>query len=203
MKNIKAIVFDLNGVFITSPKLSHRFHQDFGVDEEAFLLALKDVMAQVRQPHAGGAYSYWQPYLEQWGVPFDEESLLDYWFAAEKENPAMIKISEALKAKGISLFILSNNLRERSGYYQERFSFLGALFQKIYYSWQTGFIKPDRRAYELILRENNLRPEECIYFDDSQTNIAVAQGIGIESYLFQGSDDVQEKLAELLTCRIS
>lgn len=202
MKNIKAIIFDLNGVFITSPKLSDRFYLDFGVGEEIFLPVLKDVMAQVRQPNAHNAYSYWQPYLEKWEVSLSEDQFFEYWFSAEKESFEMIKIAEKLKKNNISLFILSNNLRERAKYYEDRFPFLNTLFQKIYYSWQTGFVKPERKAYELVLQENNLFPEECIYFDDSQTNVEVAKKIGIESYLFQGSGDVKERLSDLLASHV-
>lgn len=198
MKNIKAIIFDLNGVFTLSRKLSDRFREDFGIGEEVFLPVLKEIMAQVRKPGARDMYSYWQPHLEKWKVPLNENQFLNYWFASEKENSEMIEIAEELKRKGITLFILSNNLRERTKYYNEQFSFLNTLFEKVYYSWQTGFIKPDRRAYQLVLEENNLRPEECLYFDDSQTNVDVATALGIESYLFVGSADVKQKLSEVL-----
>ena len=198
MKNIKAVIFDLNGVFITSPKLSSRFCQDFGIDETVFLEALKDVMAQVRKPDADGAYTYWQPYFQIWNVQLNETQFLEYWFSAEKENPEMISIAKKLKEENISLFILSNNLKERSQYYKKYFSFLGTIFKKTYYSWQTGFIKPDRRSYGLVLQENGLQPDECVYFDDSQTNVDVAREIGINAFLFKGSDDVKEKLSKIL-----
>lgn len=198
MQEIKAVIFDLNGVFIVSRRLSDRLFDDFGVSQEVFLPVLKEIMGQIRKPDAGNAYSYWKPYLEKWGVTLNEKQFFDYWFSAEKENTAMIQIAEALRQKGISIFILSNNLRERSKHYQEAFPFLAALFNKAYYSWQTGYIKPDPRAYELLLQENNLRPTECLYFDDSAANVAVAGGMGIQSHLFVGSEDVRERLAKYL-----
>ena len=41
---MKGIIFDLNGVFIQSHKLSDRFKEEFGVQTEVFLSALNDVM---------------------------------------------------------------------------------------------------------------------------------------------------------------
>lgn len=196
MQEIKAVIFDLNGVFIVSRRLSDRLFDDFGVPQEVFLPVLKEVMGQIRKPDAGNAYSYWKPYLEKWGVVLNEKEFFDYWFSAEKENLAMIQIAEALRQKGISIFILSNNLRERSKHYQEAFLFLATLFDRTYYSWQTGYIKPDPRAYELLLQENNLRPTECLYFDDSATNVTVASSMGIQSYLFAGSESVRNILAK-------
>jgi len=196
MKKIKAIIFDLNGVFVKSLKLSDRFRRDFGIEEKTFLPALHDVMSAVRQPNAGNAYVYWKPYLEKWDVPMNEEQFLRYWFSAENNNPEMVQAAEHLKAKGVTLFILSNNLRERTAYYNEHFPFLRTLFKKVYYSWQTGFIKPDRQAFELLLKENDLRPQECLYFDDSEKNVLAAREMGIESYLFLDAADVEKRTEE-------
>ncbi|MBU1029081.1 hypothetical protein KKE28_02665, partial [Patescibacteria group bacterium] len=97
----RAIIFDLNGVFIKSPYLSDRFKEDFGISLDEFLPALKDVMAQVRLPDADSLYSCWQPYFEKWGVDLTEAQLQDYWFGAEKEVPEMTTLTRRLKAAGI------------------------------------------------------------------------------------------------------
>ena len=65
-------------------------------------------------------------------------------------------------------------------------------------SFNTGFIKPDRRAWELILSENNLAPGECIYFDDKEKNVLAAESVGIKSFLFTGEEDMEKIIAELV-----
>ena len=191
---IKAIIFDLNGVFIQSRMLSERFAEDFSVPSEKFLPALKDIMAQVRLPNANGLYSYWQPYFQDWKIDLSEQEFYDYWFKAETDIPKMLELAENMKKQGLKIFILSNNLRERAHFYEETFSFLKTLPEKVYYSWQTGFVKPDERAYELILKENNLLPEECLYFDDSEKNVEVANSLGIKSYKFNDLKTLKEQL---------
>lgn len=189
----KAIIFDLNGVFIQSPRLSKRFEKDFGVSTDQFLLALKEIMNIVRKPNADDTYSYWEPYLKKWNVGLNQEGFYNYWFSAEKEVPELIEYARELQQKGIKIIILSNNFKERAGYYEKAFSFLKE-FDGLYYSWQTGYVKPDRKAYEEILEKDNLKPEECVYFDDSEKNIEVAQSIGINSYLFVNLEDTKEKI---------
>lgn len=189
----KAVIFDLNGVFIQSPKLSERFEKDFGVPTDQFLLALKEIMSIVRQPNAGDTYSYWKPYLKNWKVDLSQEKFYNYWFSAEKEVPELIEYAKELQQKGIKIIILSNNFKERANYYEKAFPFLKE-FNGLYYSWKTGYVKPDGRAYEEILESNNLKPEECIYFDDSEKNIEVARSIGIGSYLFVDLKDTKEKI---------
>lgn len=188
----KAIIFDLNGVFIKSPKLSNRFNNEFGVPIEEFLVALKEIMAKIRMPNSGDAFLYWKPYLEKWGIDLTEENFFDFWFGAEKENSEMTTLAKELKNKDIKIFILSNNFAERAAYYEQNFLFLKEIADKIYYSWQTGFVKPDENAYKLILSENNLKPEECFYFDDSEENIKVANALGIKSFIFKDTESVRK-----------
>lgn len=190
----KAVIFDLNGVFVLSPKLSDRFREAFGIESENFVPALKEVMAKVRMPGANPVFSYWRPHLQKWGLEMREQQFLDFWFNAETENTEMVMLGRELKQKGVRLFILSNNLRERSAYYREHFPFLSEIFEKQYYSWQTGYIKPDNRGFEMILKENNLDAKDCIFFDDSEANVEAASKLGIEAYVFAGVESVKEKL---------
>ncbi len=188
---IKAIIFDLNGVFIQSPNLSDRFQEKFGILAEDFLPVLKEIMAKVRKPDAGSSFACWQPYLENWGVNLTEKEFFDFWFLAEKEVKELTELAEEIKQKGIKIFILSNNFKERAEYYSKNFDFLKIL-DKIYYSWQTGFVKPDPRAFQNILSENNLNPNECIYFDNSEQNVEVAKSLGIEAHLFEDINSIRK-----------
>ena len=65
---------------------------------------------------------------------------------------------------------------------------------KLYFSSDTGLAKPDPRAFEIVLKENNLKPEEVIYFDDSKNNVAAAEALGIESHLYTTPERVRELL---------
>lgn len=141
-------------------------------------------MTKVRQPDGPAIYDVWQPYLKKWNVQLDEAAFLRYWFDAESPNDEMIQLAKELKNAGYKIFALSNNFRERSHYYTEKFDFMSEIFDGIYYSWQTGFVKPDVMAYENILNKEKIEASECVYFDDSEKNIKVAQSLGIRSYLF-------------------
>jgi HAD superfamily hydrolase (TIGR01509 family) len=96
----------------------------------------------------------------------------------------MIGLTMDLKNKGIKIIILSNNFKERTEYYLKNFQFFKTLPDKIYFSWQTGFLKSDPRAYQQVLQENNLKSEEVLFFDDSDKNIEVAEGLGIVARRF-------------------
>ncbi len=182
---IKAVIFDLNGIFIQGPRLSDRFRDVFGIETKDFLPILKEIMTKIRKPNAGSTFSYWKPYLEKWNINLTEKQFFDFWFNAEKEIPELVELAKQIKKMGVKVFILSNNFAERADYYKKNSPFLTKIPDKIYYSWQTGFVKPDPQAFKNLLIENNFKPEECIYFDDLEENIKVANALEIKAFLYK------------------
>jgi HAD superfamily hydrolase (TIGR01509 family) len=191
---MKAVIFDLNGVFIQSPALSDRIHADYEVPKEEFLTALSEIMDRVRRPGGPDIYEEWMPYLQTWNINLSREEFLAYWFTAEKENAIMTAFARELKHRGWKLFILSNNFKERVQYYRDHFPFLEEIFDKLYFSCETGYLKPSVEAFTSILREQEISPANCFYFDDSEKNVLVARVLGIHAHKFLGLDQVQEKL---------
>ena len=136
-------------------------------------------MVVVRQPDAPAAFSLWKLYLDQWQVPLTEQQFFDFWFSGEHLVPELVEYAVCLRNKGLKfLFSLIISKKERN--FTERiFPQIFQCVDKAYFSWETGLVKPSIEALQLILSENHLKPEECIYFDDSDENIKVAQTLGI------------------------
>jgi glucose-1-phosphatase len=188
---IKAIIFDLNGIFIQSPKLSNRFEKDFNIPISQFLPKLSQVMDKVRQPNAASAFLYWKPILEEWKVNLSEQEFWNYWFKAETVSKMMVNFAKELKAKNIKIFVLSNNFKERADYYGH-YPWMHKVVDKSYFSWQSGFVKPNPQAWLQILYENNLKPEECLYFDDQDKNLKVSESVGIKAFIFTNEENLQK-----------
>jgi glucose-1-phosphatase len=55
------------------------------------------------------------------------------------------------------------------------------LFVKDYYSHFMGMRKPDAEIFELVMAENNLKPEETLFLDDTLDNIKGAAKLGIKT----------------------
>jgi len=194
---IKAAIFDLNGIFIQSPRLSDRFEKDFKVPTSIFFPKLSEIMDKVRQPNAGKAFTYWEPALKEWGVNLSEKEFWNYWFKTEVSSERMIQFAKGLRNKGVKVFILSNNFKERAEYYGH-YPWLHDAVDKVYFSWQTGFVKPDPNAWTNLLNENHLKPEECLYFDDQEKNLKVAESVGIRSYQFTNEENLENAVREKL-----
>jgi HAD superfamily hydrolase (TIGR01509 family) len=188
---IKAVIFDLNGIFIQSRKLGDRIEKDFGVPPDIFLPKLFSIMKEIRKPGAKPAFEYWGPTLKEWEIKLSESEFWDYWFKAEIPSEKMITFAKKLKEKGVKIIILSNNFKERAEYYGH-YPWIHDAVDKLYFSWQTGFIKPDIRAWQLVLSDNNLKPEDCIFFDDKEENIKASEEVGIKSFMFTSEAELEK-----------
>jgi putative hydrolase of the HAD superfamily len=56
------------------------------------------------------------------------------------------------------------------------------LFDKCYYSYEMGAVKPNPEIFELLLKDAKLKPDECLFLDDGQKNIDTANMLGFKTY---------------------
>ncbi|MDO8599424.1 MAG: HAD-IA family hydrolase [bacterium] len=192
---IAAVIFDLNGVFIQSPKLSDRFREAFGVAESEFMPALKAALTAARLPNGPSVYDTMRPHFDTWKLSLSRESFFEFWFSGEHEVPEMIALARELRTQGLRVLILSNNFRERSQYYSG-FQHINDAVNHVYYSWETGYVKSDPRAFQYVLDHEQLTPDACAFFDDTDENVRVAAGLGIHAFLFRGVEATRVQLRE-------
>ena len=71
-------------------------------------------------------------------------------------------------------------------------------FEKVYYSHLVGMRKPDRNIFDLVLRENSLKPEETLFIDDSPQHIKMAEALGLHTYLMLPDDSLEKFMSPYL-----
>ena len=104
----------------------------------------------------------------------------------------MIEVIEKL-SKDYKLILLSDHAEEWVKYINEIHPFLN-LFHKKYFSFQLGEIKREKKAFELLLRENNLKASDCLFIDDSPANIKAAQEVGLKGIQFISLRQLRKEL---------
>jgi HAD superfamily hydrolase (TIGR01509 family) len=189
MAKIKAIIFDLNGVFLTSDFFSQRIEDKLGINKDFFYQELKKVLDVARIPGRTSS-DIWQPLADLVHLSIPE--FLDFWFSGEKLNLEMIALAKDLKNKGYKIYVLSNSLKERVEYYRQHFPEIFDLFDNIYFSTETGFVKPDPKCFENILTKNKLQKTDCLFIDDSPGHVEAAINFGIRSTLFENLSQTKE-----------
>ncbi len=108
--------------------------------------------------------------------------------------PGSFELLEALRPN-FTLACLSNNnpLHWHTSKLQE----LVRCFDRSYASFEIGFMKPDRSAYEWVVSDLHLDPGAILFFDDNPECITGAESVGMLARLAKGPAMVRKSLAEL------
>ena len=122
----------------------------------------------------------------------DTEFAKDFWRKHQEPKENMLDLLEKLKKK-YRLATLTTISKEWLEYKRKKFN-LDNYFEIIVSSGESGFVKPDKRAYDLILKKLNIDPAECIFIDDLEVNLPPAQKLGMRTILFSRQKDLENEL---------
>ncbi len=129
-------------------------------------------------------------------APQEVRSFLDRVPASLRPVPGTVKLLQKLAAAGYRLDCLSNMHAESWEYLQDWHPFLG-LFQRRIISCYLGTIKPELSIYEHLLSDPELRPEESVFLDDLEVNLAPARELGLHTVLFRNPEQAATELKNL------
>ncbi len=107
-----------------------------------------------------------------------------------------VEILAELKERETPLYALTNWSHQTFPIARPRFPFFD-WFDGIVVSGEIGMVKPDARIYRHLLGRFGLTAENCVFIDDSATNVAGAEAVGITGLHFQSPDKLRRELAKL------
>ncbi|MDE7299233.1 MAG: HAD-IA family hydrolase [Lachnospiraceae bacterium] len=126
-----------------------------------------------------------------------------------RERPALVReydyaeaLLQRLKKRGYRVYLLSNYAGDLYEYAKEHFRFVPLVDGGVI-SYQIHQVKPEPEIYEALLKKYDLKPEECVFLDDLEQNLKVAEQFGIRAILFRDYASAMRELAELLGRRYS
>lgn len=194
--NIQNIIFDLGGVVIhlDTARTFKAFAQLGDITpDQAELLYNKDPMFLSYERGGVTPAEFMEGVRHMLGrQQLSDEEVTEAWNSMLLHfPPENIELLRSLKQKGqYRLFMLSNTnvihieevhrrLEKASG--EPDFT---NFFDKVYYSQEIGARKPDPEAYQVILDDWGLEPEETLFIDDNKANIRGAAALGIQTIHF-------------------
>ncbi|ESR22911.1 HAD family hydrolase [Lutibaculum baratangense] len=107
-----------------------------------------------------------------------------------------VQVLETLKEAGVPVFALSNFPAELWDRTVAAYPFLG-LFDDRVLSGEEGVGKPDRRIYDVLIERSGYGPEELVFIDDREENLATAHALGFRCMLFEDGGLLSTDLAEM------
>ena len=196
-KKIKNIIFDLGGVIINLdvPKTYKNFARLGGISERQVISLVES--SPLFNDYEKGLIS---SRTFRTGVKrllrknLSDQEIDVAWNSMLLDIPTKrLSLIEELKGK-YNLFVLSNtndiHIEAFNEIVDESYDLdkYHQLFDYIYYSYQINKRKPEIEIYRHVLDEQNLVPEETIFFEDNRDNIKAAATLNIHTHWVQSNN---------------
>lgn len=187
--NIRNILFDLGGV-ILDINIQATLKQFYELGFPAELMQYPESMStDVFFKYQTGKLDTEQfrnAIRESAGVEMSDQAFDDAWNAMllriPKERTALLqRLSERY-----SLYMLSNTSSLHVKVFEQMYLesagvSMHEVFTKIYYSHEIGWHKPDHEAWEYVIKDSGIKPEETLFLDDTIHNIKASQELGFQA----------------------
>lgn len=201
---VRAVVFDVGGV------LEHRIDTNLeGRWEERLGLEPGEFFERMRRSGLGrdanlGRISdaeFWRGMAKLYGLDqrMLDELTRDLWeWYVGALNTELARYFRRLRPR-YRTAILSNGVEGGRREEEARYGF-AEMADVLVYSYEEGMEKPDPRIYRLTCDRLGVRPDEAVFLDDVDANVAGARAVGMRAVLFehtaQAIADVEECLSD-------
>ena len=120
------------------------------------------------------------------GVKLTDQAFDEAWNAMlvriPQERAALLKVL----SKRYNLYMLSNTSELHVRVFEKMYldaagEPMQQVFKKIYYSHEIGWHKPDHEAWEYVIKDAGIKPEETLFLDDNIHNIKASQELGFQA----------------------
>ncbi len=178
---IKTIIFDFGDIFVNLDKpATQRKLNEFGMKEFTKETLQKNKAYEKGEISTPEFIKHYTQKLFQ----LSEGKFIDSWNSVLLDFPEyrfdfIKKLSKEGKYK---LILLSNTNEIHIDWIIAHVPFFEefkSCFDEFYLSHEIHFRKPDADIYRFVLKENNLKPPECLFIDDTQVNTEAAAQLGI------------------------
>lgn len=201
MKKIKNIIFDIGNVLIRFDP-TEWLVLNYGQEEDTMEILFREVFSSeewklldrgvISDKEAAQRISAripaYRTHVER--ILFEWEKFLI------REMPVSVYFLKKFKERGYHLYALSN-YPQRGFENTEKYYPFFELFDGKVVSYAHQEMKPDHEIYRILLDTYALKPEECVFIDDTLDNIRAAKELGMEGIHFFHNNQLMELYMKL------
>lgn len=189
MKNshhsIKAIVFDLDGVYFNKGKSEFLSSLTrYGVEEASAksVFLTSQHMADYKLGKIDDN-EFWTWAESQWNTGLSSHELIELMLDGYAIDERVMQLVQTVRRKGYKTLICSNNFPARIQGLKRKFGFLQQ-FDTAVFSYQVHAAKPSTEIFAELLRRSGCQPQEIVYADDKSTALTCAKDLGINTLVY-------------------
>ncbi|MEA1874677.1 MAG: HAD family phosphatase [Bacteroidota bacterium] len=132
------------------------------------------------------------------GLNWTDQQIDDAWSAIILDFRASTFSMLERLAVSYNLYLLSNSNSIHFTRYNQQVidkfhpDGLNAYFKKAYYSHKMGLRKPDTEIFHAVLRDGDIKANDCLFIDDNEANIISAKALGFNTYHHNPTDIIED-----------
>ena len=198
---IKTLIFDFGDVFLNLDKAGALKNalEHFKMD------ALSEELVAINTLYEQGLLST-EEFIEFYQDNFSnltEKDIIDAWNYILKDFPKdrLNFIQELAQENKYKLILLSNTNELHINWVKEHIAFYEDFkncFDQFYLSHEIQLRKPNANIYEFVLKQNGLKPQECLFIDDTKENTDGATKLDIHIW---NIDETTEDIINLFAIK--
>jgi putative hydrolase of the HAD superfamily len=196
---IKAITFDLDGVYFVNGKgnfIANIVKLGVSEDEAKRVFLQSDEMNKLYKEGKMTDDEFWTWAGNEWKLDKTPKELMNLLILGYEVDESVVEIVKNVRVNGYKTLICTSNFPARINGLQERFKFLDN-FDAWALSYEVGFNKPAKELFEELVKKSGVNANEIVFADDHQDNVDGAKQVGIEAFFYEGFDKFIEKLKDL------
>jgi putative hydrolase of the HAD superfamily len=194
-KMIKAVIFDIGGVILDADTLMEDVIRVFRPeDKDRFWQELNEKFNSLSMGK-GTLLELWRLLAKDNGRDIPDDVLKDLlvkdYDKKMKIDTHVIEMIKTLK-KDYKLGIISNTIPEHAKEFDK--TGVPGLFDVVIYSCDVRMAKGDKEIFLHTLKELGLRPDECVFTDDTKKFVDIASSLGIHAVQFRDAEQFKKDL---------
>lgn len=197
---ISTILFDFGGVLLRTEDHQPRqtLAAKYGLGEEELVrLVFGSPSALSASVGEITAEQHWQEVAKALGAFNDSiPSLIEQFYGGDRLDEELVRLIRSYR-KTHRVGLLSNAWDDLRPFLTDRLGILD-IFDQVIISAEVGFVKPDRRIYELAAQKFKVPLSEVVFVDDLPVNVQAAQEAGMKGIHFRSTLQTMQDLQRLL-----
>jgi len=191
MSPVKCVFFDLGGVMYELDVLGamNRLSNICGKSIEEIRTAVYS--EELIVPYESGrisSYDFYDGVMKRLGCRVSFDDFKSIWNSVLVKRKDMFQITHKLRRVLDIVFV--SNTNELNAYAMDEE--LRSITEKIVYSHEVGYLKPDHRIFKKALEISGTDPFNTLYFDDLPHNVYAANELGITAFVFRDVNGLLE-----------
>ncbi len=196
---IKAMSFDLDGVFFTQQSFKDfKKHLPKRVEDKETVDYVFHNSQEMLDFKSGkiSEEEFWNFATKTLQIEGDFDDICSVFREVYTINNDVANYVREVKIAGYKTCICSNNFETRVREVDNEWGFLDLFDVKIF-SYQVGFLKPDKRIFQALIDASEVKPGEIVYSDDGEDKIQGALELGINAFVYENFEQFKNKLTSL------